>query len=87
MFKDDLRSSIDGVVLPMTRAISWLGITPNMVTFANFGVNLVAAFFLAKGYLIWAGILILFAGVLDHMDGFKQQRFGTTLWLGHIFNS
>ena len=69
MFKDDLRSSIDGVVLPMTRAISWLGITPNMVTFANFGVNLAAAFFLAKGRLIWAGILILFAGVLDHMDG------------------
>ena len=69
MFKDDLRSSVDVMVLPMTRAMSWLGITPDMVTFANFGVNLAAAFFLAKGRLIWAGILILFAGVLDHMDG------------------
>ncbi|MEC7867363.1 MAG: hypothetical protein VYE00_06935 [Candidatus Poribacteria bacterium] len=48
MFKDDLRSSVDVMVLPMTRAMSWLGITPDMVTFANLGVNLAAAFFLAK---------------------------------------
>ena len=69
MFKDNLRLSVDGLVLPMTRAMSWLGITPNMVTFANFGVNLVAAFFLANRCLIWGGMLILLAGVLDHMDG------------------
>ena len=69
MSKDDLRSSVDVMVLPMTRAMSWLGITPNMVTFANFAVNLAAAFFLAEGRLILAAILILFAGVLDHMDG------------------
>ena len=40
MSKDDLRSSVDIMVLPMTRAMSWLGITPDMVTFANFAVKI-----------------------------------------------
>jgi CDP-diacylglycerol--glycerol-3-phosphate 3-phosphatidyltransferase len=46
-----------------------IGVTANMITLIGFSVNVVAAFFLATGRLVLAGVLILFGGSFDMMDG------------------
>ena len=46
-----------------------LGITANMVTLFGFFVNLIATFYFATGHLITGGILILFGGSFDMIDG------------------
>lgn len=51
-----------------TKLVS-IGVTANMITLIGFSVNVVAAFFLATGRLVLAGVLILFGGSFDMMDG------------------
>ena len=46
-----------------------IGITANMVTLFGFVVNLIAAFYFATGRLVTGGILILFGGSFDMIDG------------------
>ena len=46
-----------------------IGITANMVTLFGFVVNLIAAFYFATGRLVTGGVLILFGGSFDMIDG------------------
>ena len=46
-----------------------MGITANMVTLFGLFVNLIATFYFATGHLITGGILILFGGSFDMIDG------------------
>ena len=46
-----------------------IGITANMVTLFGFVVNLIATFYFATGRLVIGGILILFGGSFDMIDG------------------
>ena len=81
-------------------AIRWLarfGITPNQVTWAGFGIALLACFLIAKGdYLsgILGAMLLYLSWVVDCMDGtlarltFSESLFGQKLdtVLGHLTN-
>jgi CDP-diacylglycerol---glycerol-3-phosphate 3-phosphatidyltransferase len=53
----------------IVRALVWSGITPNVLTFVGFVVNLVAAYLFAYGYFRWAACVIVFAGLFDMLDG------------------
>ena len=46
-----------------------IGITANMVTLFGFVVNLIATFYFATGRLVIGGVLILFGGSFDMIDG------------------
>jgi CDP-diacylglycerol--glycerol-3-phosphate 3-phosphatidyltransferase len=76
MFEGKLRSKISIVLLPIAKTIASLGITANMITLFGLFVNLIAAFCLASGRLVLAGILILFGGSFDMIDG-AVARAGT----------
>ena len=53
----------------VARKLVSIGVTANMITLIGFCVNVLAAFFLATGRLVLAGVLILFGGTFDMLDG------------------
>src|SRR6202521_1434781 len=50
-------------------AIGRVPVTPNQVTVVGFGLTLVAATLVAFGQLRWAGVVLIFAGTCDILDG------------------
>ncbi len=44
-------------------------IIPNILTFTGLGINLIGAFLFFEGHMRAAGIIILFAGLFDILDG------------------
>lgn len=70
---------------PVARVLSRTGITPNALTVLGFLVSIAAAVLIAKGYFLAGGVVVLFAGVFDLLDGplarvsGKSTRFGALL--------
>ena len=69
MIEKTFRSVVKTILLPVAKALTAIGITANMITLIGLLVNVIAAFFLATGRFVLAGILILFGGSFDAMDG------------------
>ena len=69
MIEKNFRTLAKTILLPIARALAAIGITANTITLVGLLVNAVAAFFLATGRLVLSGILILFGGSFDAMDG------------------
>jgi CDP-diacylglycerol---glycerol-3-phosphate 3-phosphatidyltransferase len=44
-------------------------ITPNVLTLFGFVLNAIVAYLLATQHLIWGGVMMLFAGLFDMLDG------------------
>jgi CDP-diacylglycerol--glycerol-3-phosphate 3-phosphatidyltransferase len=80
--RDKLKVISEGILVPVIALLNSLGLSPNAVTITGMLINIVAAFLMAKGMFITAGITILFAGVFDMLDGAlarkmkKQTKFG-----------
>ncbi len=49
-------------------------INPNILSFAGFTINLIAAYLFAYGYFRWAGMTIILGGVFDLTDGPVARR-------------
>ena len=69
MFEAKLKPRLEIILSAVANKMVALGITANMVTLFGFAVNLIATFYLATGRLIVGGILILFGGSFDMIDG------------------
>ena len=69
MIEKNFRTLAKTILLPIAKALAAIGITANTITLVGLLVNAVAAFFLATGRLVLSGILILFGGTFDAMDG------------------
>ena len=69
MFEAKLKPRLETVLAAIANKMVAIGITANMVTLFGFFVNLVATFYFATGHLITGGILILFGGSFDMIDG------------------
>ena len=77
--RDSLQQGIYKVINPFVRFLIKIGFTPNAVTTIGLILNIgVAAIFIVGGetsnrgelqYVGWAGMLVLFAGVFDMLDG------------------
>ena len=46
---------------------------PNLITLLNLSAGVMAVVFALEGTLMWAGVLILVAGVMDFLDGFTAR--------------
>lgn len=57
------------LTLPIARLLVRLGLGPNAVTVIGFLLNVGVALIIASGYLIAGGVLVLFAGWFDMLDG------------------
>lgn len=69
MLESMFRSKFSAFLSVVARKLVSIGVTANMITVIGFCVNVLAAFFLATGRLVLGGILILFGGSFDMMDG------------------
>lgn len=69
MFEAKLKPRFEVILSAVANKMVALGITADMVTLFGFAVNLIATFYLATGRLVIGGILILFGGSFDMIDG------------------
>ncbi len=69
MFEAKLKPRLEIILSVVANKMVAIGITANMVTFFGFVVNLIATFYFATGRLVTGGVLILFGGSFDIIDG------------------
>src|SRR6267143_4450284 len=68
-------------------AIGRVPVTPNQVTVVGFGLTLVAAILEAFGQLRWAGVVMIFAGTCDILDGALARSTRTSYAYGAFLDS
>src|SRR5688572_20292549 len=64
-----------------------LRIHPNILTLTGLAINIFAAVLFAKGMFTWAGLVVLFAGIFDMVDGEVARRTGRVTKFGAFFRS
>ena len=62
-------------------------VNPNLLTFIGLGVNIFATVLFAKGMFFWAGLVVLFAGVFDMLDGAVARVTRTVTRFGAFLDS
>jgi len=97
LMKERAQHLIYRLLDPAVRGLLALGVTPNQVTLAGFGINVLAAgIFLLGGetgergdftYVGWGGATILFAGLFDMLDGRLARVGGLSSKYGALFDS
>lgn len=71
----------------LTSALGRIKVNPNLITLLGFVINIVAAFYLAKGQFGIAGTIIFVAGAMDMLDGAVARLTGTATRFGAFFDS
>ena len=87
--------SVSGILGSIGRTIlnifvnlfSALGVNPNVLTLIGLVINIGAAVLFAKGMFTLAGIVVLFAGLFDMIDGEVARRTGRVTTFGAFFDS
>ena len=62
-------------------------VKPNVLTFIGLGINIFATVLFAKGMFFWAGLVVLFAGVFDMLDGAVARVTKTVTRFGAFLDS
>ncbi|HEV2035717.1 MAG TPA: CDP-alcohol phosphatidyltransferase family protein [Candidatus Dormibacteraeota bacterium] len=68
-------------------ALGRLPITPNQITFIGLGLTFVASVLVALGHLQWAGVVLIFAGTFDILDGALARSSGRSYAYGAFLDS
>ena len=71
----------------LVRGISKLGVGPNLLTFFGFLITILSAFYLAQGNFFCAGIVIIFSGIFDMLDGRLARITNNVTRFGAFFDS
>jgi CDP-diacylglycerol--glycerol-3-phosphate 3-phosphatidyltransferase len=72
---------------PTARILSKTGVTPNMLTVLGFLVSVAAGVLIAKEYFLAGGLVVLFAGAFDLLDGPLARATGKTTKFGGFLDS
>ena len=75
------------ITTPIVKMLCKTGVTPNVLTVTGFLVSVAAAAALAKGYFLAGGLLVLFSGVFDLLDGPLARARGQTTQFGAMLDS
>jgi len=71
----------------LTAALGRIPITPNQITVIGVALTFVAAGLAAFGYLRWAGVVLIFAGTFDILDGALARSSGRSYPYGAFLDS
>lgn len=69
------------------RLVETTGISPNALTAIGFALTVIVAGVLAGGYLLWGGLLLIFAALFDTLDGALARHANKTTVFGAFFDS
>jgi CDP-diacylglycerol--glycerol-3-phosphate 3-phosphatidyltransferase len=72
---------------PVITLLAKTCVTPNTLTWIGFLISVVTAVFAAFGYMLVAGLLILFGGYFDMIDGSLARRTGKVTQFGGVLDS
>jgi len=86
-FSDRLRVVFKGVLDPIGAFLNGIGLTPNTITLVGLGGNIIAAFFLASGNMLWGGVLVLVMWPIDALDGTMARLRGEPSDFGAFVDS
>jgi CDP-diacylglycerol--glycerol-3-phosphate 3-phosphatidyltransferase len=75
------------IIRLIVRALALSRINPNVLTFLGLVINMVAATFLAFGQFRTAGLVIIFAGLFDMVDGRVARATNQVTRFGGFFDS
>jgi CDP-diacylglycerol--glycerol-3-phosphate 3-phosphatidyltransferase len=75
------------IIRLIVRGLALSKINPNVLTFLGLVINMVAAAFLAFGNFRTAGIVIIFAGLFDMVDGRVARETNQVTRFGGFFDS
>ncbi|MDP2654038.1 MAG: CDP-alcohol phosphatidyltransferase family protein [Candidatus Omnitrophota bacterium] len=75
------------VLAPGVRWFTSLRIHPNVFTSLSLAVSAASAVAFAAGSLVWGGILVLFSGTFDIVDGAVARASGRSSKFGALFDS
>ena len=67
--------------------LSALRVHPNILTLIGLAINIVAAVLFAKGIWFFAGLVVIFAGIFDIVDGEVARRTKRVTKFGAFFDS
>lgn len=67
--------------------LSALRVNPNILTLIGLVINIFAAVLFAKGRFMFAGLVVVFAGIFDMVDGEVARRTGRVTKFGAFFDS
>ncbi len=87
----DIRYKLKGfseiILNPIIDLLNKTGATPNILTIIGLMINIVGVYFIIKKSLILAGIIILFAGIFDMLDGFLARKMDKKTKFGGFLDS
>src|SRR5919199_684500 len=75
------------IIKLIVRGLALSKINPNVLTFFGLLINIVAAWFLATGRFRTAGLVIVFAGLFDMVDGRVARATNQVTRFGGFFDS
>lgn len=82
-----LRQAASTIVSPFVRAAAKLHISPNALTLTGLVISLVSAVIVGSGYLLAGGLVMLFSGLFDMIDGALARSTGKTTKFGALMDS
>jgi CDP-diacylglycerol---glycerol-3-phosphate 3-phosphatidyltransferase len=68
-------------------ALGRVPVTPNQITVVGVALTFIAAVLAALGYLRWAGVVLIFAGTFDILDGALARSSGRSYPYGAFLDS
>jgi CDP-diacylglycerol---glycerol-3-phosphate 3-phosphatidyltransferase len=75
------------IVDSIVRGLSRFHVSPNLLTFIGLLINIFAAVLFAKNLLFWAGLVVIFAGIFDIVDGEVARLTHRVTKFGAFFDS
>jgi CDP-diacylglycerol--glycerol-3-phosphate 3-phosphatidyltransferase len=75
------------ITKPLMPAISKTGLTPDTLTWIGLIINITAAAMIALGHLLIGGLLVLFSGLFDILDGALARYINKTTKFGALLDS
>lgn len=84
---DLARARFKGLLDPVARFLNRSGIAPNTVTLLGLVGNTIGAVLLARGELLWGGILVVLMGPVDALDGAMARMRGESSDFGAFVDS
>jgi CDP-diacylglycerol--glycerol-3-phosphate 3-phosphatidyltransferase len=86
-FTDQMRVRFKGLLDAIGRVLNRIGLMPNTMTILGLIGNTIGAVLLARGNMLWGGLLILAMGPVDALDGTMARLRGEPSEFGAFVDS